>query len=111
MDPKKDKKKIEKFCGAGTYMTTYDVDGKSYGCHMFSPIVLGCKAVEKNKIDYKCSSFALDAICMNCILKHFCPTCAGFNYKYRDSFSTKDKSKCALHFQEAIVSANFQIKF
>ena len=31
----------EKWCGTGKYMATYDIDGKKYGCQMFTPLVLG----------------------------------------------------------------------
>lgn len=111
VNPNKDKKPIKKFCGTGTYMTTYDPDGKAYGCHMFSPIVLGKNAKQIKDINFKCNSIANDSTCKECVLKHFCPTCAGFNYKYRKNSGTRDKNKCALHLQEAIISAKFQIKF
>lgn len=111
VNPDKDKKSIKKFCGTGTYMTTYDLDGKAYGCHMFSPIVLDKNAKQIEEINFKCNSIANDSTCKKCVLKHFCPTCAGFNYKYRKNSGTRDKNKCALHLQEAIISAKFQIKF
>ncbi len=110
VNPKKDKKKIKKYCGTGTYMTAYEPDGSAYGCHMFSPIVLGDKAKNIKDIKYKCDSIASDVVCEQCILKHFCPTCAGFNYRYRGNFGDRDKRKCALHLQEATLSAKFQIK-
>lgn len=110
VNPKKDRKKIQKFCGAGTYMATYDIDGKTYGCHMFSPIVLGERAIETKNVKFRCSETVADETCNLCVLKHFCPTCAGFNYKYRNNLGIRDKRKCAMHLQEAIVSANFQLK-
>lgn len=44
-------------------MITYDVDGKTYGCHMFTPIVLGennaigVDAVEWDKPDLMADNF------------------------------------------------------
>lgn len=110
VNPKKDRRKIQKFCGTGTYMATYDVDGKIYGCHMFSPIVLGDRALETKDVKFRCSETVDDETCNLCILKHFCPTCAGFNYRYRNALGIRDKRKCAMHLQEAIISANFQLK-
>lgn len=108
--PEKDKRKMKKFCGAGTHMITYDTNGKSYACHMFSPIVLGPKANKTNLLDFKSSAFAEDPDCQKCCLKHFCPTCAGFNYRYRNNPAIRDKYKCKLHLYEAIISADFQLK-
>ncbi|MCQ2966336.1 MAG: 4Fe-4S cluster-binding domain-containing protein [Alphaproteobacteria bacterium] len=110
VDPRKDKKKITKYCGTGTFMTAYDPDGQSYGCHMFSPIVLGKKAIKIKDINFKKCSIVNDDICNKCILKHFCPTCAGFNFKYRGNLGTRDKRKCLLHLEEARISSIFQIK-
>ena len=45
-----------------------------------------------------------------CVLKHFCPTCAGFNLKYRGDIRRRDKRKCGMHLVEAHVAAQFQIK-
>lgn len=110
VNPAKDRKVIKKFCGTGSFMTAYEPDGSAYGCHMFSPIVLGENAKQISDINFKCNSIANDEICTNCILKHYCPTCAGFNYRFRKDFGLRDKSKCTMHLQEAIISAKFQIK-
>lgn len=109
VDPKKDKRKISTYCGSGTYMITYDPDGRAYGCHMFSPIVLGKDAVPIKK-ESLCKKIGQDPVCLNCILKHYCPTCAGFNYRYRGDVAIRDKRRCLMFYYEALTAAEFQIK-
>ena len=31
---------VKKYCGTGTHMGIYDVDGALYPCHLFTPLVL-----------------------------------------------------------------------
>ncbi len=100
-----------RFCGSGVYMVTYDVDGRSYGCHMFSPIVLGQEnALEASKVEWSCDTIADDPRCKACCLKDYCPTCMGFNYRYRGDLSKRDFRWCKMILAEAIASCEFQIK-
>ena len=105
-----DKRRIDSFCGAGTGMIAYDTDGKTYGCHIFSPIVLGSRALELEDMRVNLTDIQEDSECNLCVLKHFCPTCAGFNFRDRGNIRERDKRKCAMHLVEAEVSAKFQIK-
>ena len=74
----------EKWCGTGKGIATYDIDGKKYGCHMFTPIVLGKdKALLADAVEWDSPKSTADEYCRNCVLRSFCPTCPGFNYKYR----------------------------
>jgi hypothetical protein len=99
-----------KFCGAGTHMVTYDVDGRSFGCHMFSPLVLGKNAVERDKIDWECPDMVGDPACAGCILAAYCPTCAGFNLRDRGNAAIRDKRKCRMVLREAAAAADFQLR-
>lgn len=90
-------------------MVTYDVDGKAYGCHMFSPIVLGGTALEIGCIDWKCPTVAEDVACKKCILKNYCPTCAGFNFRYRGNIATRDKRRCRMYLEEVRIATEFQL--
>ena len=100
-----------RFCGTGVYMTTYDVDGRTYGCHMFSPIVLGEEqSLESSKVEWACDTIADDVRCSDCLLKDFCPTCVGFNYRFRGDLSKRDFRWCKMILAEAIASCEFQIK-
>jgi uncharacterized protein len=98
-------------CGSGLNMITYDVDGKRYGCHMFTPIVLGTKrAIGVDAIEWDKPGLMADSFCVTCVLRRFCPTCPGFNYKYREDFASRDKRWCPLVLAEAMTACEFQIE-
>lgn len=101
-----------KFCGTGTNMVTYDVDGEPYGCHMFTPVVLGKEhALQLNKVDWKNEKISEDDHCRTCILKCWCPTCMGFNYRYRGDLAKRDLRWCQMILAEALVVCEFQIEY
>lgn len=71
-------KAIEKYCGAGTEMEAYDLNGQKYPCQMFYPITQEDKS--------KWSSVDFTKIHLNfyeqCITKQYfpmCPICLGMN--------------------------------
>lgn len=100
----------ERFCGTGSGMITYDTDGKAYGCHMFSPIVLGHRALELNRESSPCAGAFEDSYCKACVLKLNCPTCAGFNYRYRGDVSKRDHRWCKMIYVQMKRACEFQIK-
>lgn len=98
-----------KYCGSGTGMVTYEVDGKTYGCHMFTPLVLGeDKALELQKSNLSDENIAIDERCQECILAGFCGTCMGFNYRYRGELWKKDMRFCFMNLAIAEVALEFQ---
>ena len=107
-----DREKIqEKFCGTGKQMATYDVDGKKYGCHMFTPLVCGKdKSFLVDAVDWESAESTADEYCKSCVLRNFCPTCAGFNYKYRGNLAVRDKRWCPMVLAEAITACEFQVE-
>lgn len=100
----------ERFCGTGSGMITYDTDGKIYGCHMFSPIVLGSRAKELDPENPPCQGAFEDSYCAACVLKLNCPTCAGFNYRYRGDISKRDHRWCKMVYVQLKRACEFQIK-
>ncbi len=101
----------EKFCGTGKHMATYDIDGKKYGCHMFTPLVLGKdKAFLADEVEWDSQEATADDYCKNCVLRNFCPTCPGFNYKYRRHLAVRDKRWCPMVLAEAITACEFQVE-
>ena len=92
-NPSKD---IPKFCGSGTYMTTYDVDGRQYPCHMFTPLVLGPRALTTVNCALSTQKYFTDEACRDCLYRQWCGTCHGFNYKDRGDVSSRDKAWCNL---------------
>lgn len=102
----------QKYCGAGTGMVTYDVDGSVYPCHIFTPLVLGAdKALEINNSNLNCSCNLNDEYCENCLLKHWCNTCYGFNYRDRGDIATRDHRWCFMMREWAISCCEFQIAY
>lgn len=87
-----------KWCGTGTNMITYDTDGETYPCHLFTPMVLGTKKAAKLhiKMDFSASSNNLCATCASCSLVNICPTCYGFNYMATGDISCREKEMCEL---------------
>lgn len=101
-----------KYCGTGTSMKTYDVDGKGYPCHMFSPIVCGTEkalALESSGIIESCS--ITDSTCAGCNLLRWCPTCYGINYHFRGDMATRDHRLCAMMRTQAIAACEFQLAY
>ena len=92
-------------------MATYDIDGQKYGCHMFTPLVLGKdKALLADAVEWDSSESTDDDYCKNCVLRRFCPTCAGFNYKYRGHLAIRDKRWCPMVLAEALTACEFQVE-
>ena len=101
-----------KFCGSGTNMVTYDVDGKQYGCHMFTPLVLGNKAFTINEFNGWSDEASLtDESCNSCIFGRWCPTCIGFNQLTRGNMRLRDKRWCCMVAVNAIVACNYQLEY
>lgn len=74
---------LQRFCGVGPLMKSYDVDGDVYPCHAFAPLCVGKEKAEKaKKLDFSCplSKLELDEKCRNCPLCGNCPTCYGINF-------------------------------
>lgn len=101
-----------KFCGTGTNMVAYDVDGNKYPCHLFSPIVLGRDAREElSKIDFYNPDELIEEECKQCKIVRVCPSCVGFNFFQRGDVKKRDKSMCRLLLAEAQVISAFQIEY
>ena len=91
-------------------MAKYDIDGKKYGCHMFTPIVLGKIPLLSDAVEWDSPESTADDYCKNCVLRNFCPTCPGFNYKYRGHIAIRDKRWCPVILAEAITACEFQVE-
>lgn len=100
----------QKYCGTGTHTITYDVDGLAYGCHLFGPVVLGASAVGIDKFDWENADTCSDPRCDYCVLRNICPTCAGFNYRYRGALGKRDMRGCLMALANALSACEFQIK-
>ena len=101
----------KKFCGTGTHMVTYDIDGRRYGCHLFTPVVLGDTRAEINNFEWEKGDLYNDDRCNYCVLRQTCPTCAGFNFKYRGAIAKRDMRGCLMALARAISVCEFQIRY
>ena len=101
-----------KYCGTGTSMKTYDVDGRAYPCHMFSPIVCGTERalkIEQSGITENCP--ITDQSCEGCNILRWCPTCYGINYHFRGDMSCRDHRLCTMIRTQAIAACEFQLAY
>lgn len=87
--------KFPKWCGCGTHIHAYDVEGNLYPCQMFMGIsgASGAKFPEI-KESYPCT--ALDKKCQNCILSGCCPSCMGLNYYSKGNLFAQDDGFCEM---------------
>lgn len=98
-----------RYCGSGENMVTYEVDGTAYGCHMFTPLVLGKeRALELREMNLTDDRIEMDDCCRDCVLADYCSTCMGFNYRYRGSLGRKDMNFCLMNLAMAEVACEFQ---
>ncbi len=99
-----------KQCGTGEGMITYDTDGTTYSCHMFTPIIHGQdKALQLKSLDWCDSELMTFEPCDGCALKMSCTTCPGFNFHYRGSVAARDLHRCLITLAEAHAACNFMI--
>ena len=89
-----------RYCGAGIYMRSYDVDGRSYPCQFFMPLSVGEeKAAVVKDIQFPDEFLPeelLDEKCRNCVIRSACPNCFGSNYASTGSIYSRDDNLCRL---------------
>lgn len=99
----------KKYCGTGTHMATYDVDGTVYPCHLFMPLVLGAaKSDDLRAIAFQENATVTDRRCAGCVLGEICPTCYGFNYKLTGDVALRDQVMCRLFKEQALATCWYQ---
>lgn len=96
-------------CGAGCGFVMFDVDKKTYPCHMMSPLVLSedqLKKLDGTDMHHKIFS---DDRCVGCPYIPACATCAGCNYLYRGDFSRRDTTHCRIQQLEVLVCLRYWV--
>ena len=91
---------IERPCGAGINMRTYDVDGKCYPCQFFMPISVGnerAKTLGAIEFPDKIIVSKLDEECQSCCAKSICDSCYGSNYSERNNIYSRSRALCNLN--------------
>lgn len=89
-----------RYCGAGKYMCSYDVDGKKYPCQFFMPLSLGAdRAADGLKVilqdDYLPEN-ELEPQCRDCLISSVCPNCFGANFASTGNIYRRDENMCRL---------------
>lgn len=88
-------RKIEKWCGTGTHMVSYDINGETYPCHTFQEnTTVNTNPIKLKDFDFNCVTNFGDSKCSNCIFEASCPTCYGMNYVNNGDMFERDKSMC-----------------
>ncbi len=97
-----------KFCGTGTAMVCYDVDGTPYPCHLFTPVVQGySKSLPVGKLNFCDDENFEEPRCKNCCLKGWCPSCYGFNYQLRGDVKKRPEYSCRMYYVQALKTCQF----
>lgn len=101
---------VQKFCGCGTHMLCYDMEGKCYPCQLFSKLSAGEKSIESK--DFKISTqLRIDNFpsrCKECYYQRICQYCLGSNYLSTGNIYSIDESRCDLY--KLIYKANAKLK-
>jgi radical SAM protein with 4Fe4S-binding SPASM domain len=101
----------KKWCGAGTKMIAYDIDGKSYPCTYFSPLTFSREKLKEIEfIDFSNIKLTTDEECNDCYIQPLCLTCYGANYAINGSPNMRDKSKCAFTKMRALYSSKLLVE-
>ena len=77
---------------------------------MFTPVVLGDRAILADSIDWDSPKSKADDYCKTCVLRNFCSTCQGSNCMYRGNIAARDKRWCPMVLAEALTACEFQIE-
>lgn len=99
---------IYKSCQTGDSSITYDIDGNSYPCILFSPLVIKSSDNNWKNLDFKDITQFEDPECKNCFIKNMCKTCYGYNYQRTGTLYSKDKRMCKMYQTEIYHIAKFQ---
>lgn len=100
-----------KYCGAGLAYDVIDVDGRSYPCHMFSPLVQTEERISGLKnIDFTAREPFLCEMCSKCILNPICPSCYGLNYKRTGDSARRELSLCRLFTLQVMANCKYNIR-
>ena len=90
---------VRKWCGTGTAMRAYSVDGTAYPCQFFMPISAGiekARPIGSIVFDKEIPLERVDERCRDCVAIDICPTCYGSNYIATGNIYQKDRGYCQL---------------
>ena len=96
-----DKYEHTRWCGAGKYMVTYDINGFPYPCQFFMPLSIGKEKAEKakNEVEFPDDIVPVELLedkCRTCVITSICPNCFGSNYAATGNIYRRDPNLCTL---------------
>ncbi|MBQ8859093.1 MAG: 4Fe-4S cluster-binding domain-containing protein [Clostridia bacterium] len=108
--PYKKQDKLRKYCGCGTHMRCYDMDGECYPCQLFSPLSAGEKAWKSKdfQISDQLDKENFPEACKTCYYQRICQFCLGSNYLSTGNIYHIDEARCRLY--KLIFKANAKLK-
>lgn len=108
--PKVNSEYVKKFCGCGTDMRVYGVDGACYPCQLFSPIAAEDKAIKSSefRIERDIPKELYPKMCNNCYFERICAFCLGSNYLSTGNMFLPDQKRCELN--KIIFKANAKLR-
>ena len=84
-----------KTCSCGEDLVCVDWTGKTYACHLFSPVTISVeKAIKSTKYDFSDHSQFVAECCSKCILNSVCNHCYGMNYICSDDIAKPSSFHC-----------------
>ena len=101
---------VKKFCGCGTDMSVYGIDGECYPCQLFSPIASQENAIKSENfhITRDIPKELYPKECNECYYERICSFCLGSNYLSTGDMFKPDFVRCELN--KIIFKANAKLK-
>ena len=101
---------VKKFCGCGTHMSVYSIDGVCYPCQLFSPIAAQEKALPSKyfHLNRDIPKELYPKECNECYYERICSFCLGSNYLSTGDMFKPDFVRCELN--KIIFKANAKLK-
>lgn len=89
-------KKNVKICSCGEDMVCADWTGRTYACHLFSPIAMPMEkaAMSRELYDFSDHAQFCSVECQKCLLNNLCNRCYGMNYICNNNIAMPLPSHC-----------------
>ena len=97
-----------KYCGAGSRIHAYDVNGNQYPCQGFAPITLGKEAKKYIKCDFSDVILEDNSPCKECDFLYMCPDCYATNKVSTGDILLQSKEMCVFNRLCALASSVIQ---
>lgn len=108
----KDNKQPSKTCNCGEDLVCVDWTGKTYACHLFSPISLPLDkaSIGAQKFDFNNHTQFNDGVCASCLLNKICSHCYGMNYLCSDDINKPASFHCCAFKLQFVANCRFALK-